>query len=58
MEMNGRRMHGFVRVNPERCKGRSLAAWITLAEQYVATLPPKKRRTARKAKRTTARKAA
>ena len=44
MEMNGRRYEGYIRVDPERCDGRSLRQWLHLAEEHVATLPPKKSR--------------
>ena len=44
MEMNGRRYEGYIRVDPERCDGPALRHWLSLAEKYVATLPPKKRR--------------
>jgi hypothetical protein len=43
MVMNGRRFHGYVRVDPQRCSDRDLTGWVALAERYVATLPPKER---------------
>jgi len=44
MEMNGRRYEGYIRVDPARCDGRALRAWIGLAEKHGAALPPKSRR--------------
>ena len=44
MEMNGRRYEGYLRVDPERCDARALREWLNLAQEYVATLPPKRRR--------------
>jgi hypothetical protein len=44
MEMNGRRYEGYLRVDPERCDARALREWLSLAQEYVATLPPKRRR--------------
>ena len=40
-EMRGRRMHGFLRVDPAQCRERDLARWIALAQDYVASLPAK-----------------
>lgn len=48
MQMGGRRYHGFLRVDPVRCKGRDLKALITLAERHVASLPARKARRPRK----------
>jgi hypothetical protein len=42
MEMNGRRYHGFVRVDPSQCSARQLPGWVALAHAYVASLPAKK----------------
>jgi hypothetical protein len=42
MEIGGRKMRGFVWVDPAQCRARDLARWVALAEQYVASLPPKK----------------
>jgi TfoX N-terminal domain len=42
MEMNGRRYHGFVRVDPGLCTARQLPGWVALAHAYVASLPAKK----------------
>ena len=53
MEIGGRKMRGFVWVDLAKCRARDLARWVALAEQYVASLPPKKsekRRGAGKAK--------
>jgi hypothetical protein len=44
MQMNGRRYEGYVRVDPDRCDGRALHQWVSLAEKHVTTLPPKRSR--------------
>jgi TfoX/Sxy family transcriptional regulator of competence genes len=44
MEMNGRHMHGYVRVDPARCSDADLADLVAWANRFVATLPPKKAR--------------
>jgi hypothetical protein len=44
MEMNGRRYEGYVRVDPDRCDGRALRAWLSLAQKHVSALPPKRTR--------------
>jgi len=44
MEMNGRRYEGYLRVDPERCDARALRELLKLAQEYVATLPPKRSR--------------
>jgi hypothetical protein len=41
MAIGGRRMRGFIWVDPAQCRERDLARWIALAEQFVAALPPK-----------------
>ncbi len=41
MELGGRRMDGFVWVDPVRCDGRALEGWLSLAETYIMTLPAK-----------------
>jgi hypothetical protein len=41
MNFNGRRMRGFVWVDPTYCDARTLRRWVALAERYVAALPPK-----------------
>ena len=41
MDFTGRRMGGLVWVDAGRCKGRALGGWIALAQNFVATLPPK-----------------
>ncbi len=43
MVFNGRRMRGFVWVDPARCSERDLEEWVLLAERYVAALPAKKK---------------
>ena len=42
MEQKGREMTGFVWVDPGSINARELKSWLAMAEQYVATLPPKK----------------
>jgi TfoX N-terminal domain len=42
MEMNGRRMQGFVWVDPARCSDHDLRDWVALAKKFIATLPAKK----------------
>ena len=42
MEIGRRKMRGFVWVDPAKCRARDLARWVALAEQYVASLPPKR----------------
>ena len=41
MEMQGRRMEGYVYVDPETLDDRALKAWLGEASSYVRTLPPK-----------------
>ena len=41
MELGGRRMRGFVWVDPARCTPRELDDWIALAEKFVSALPAK-----------------
>ena len=41
MEMRGRPMHGYVRVDPAACREHDLAGWVALAANCVAALPPK-----------------
>jgi len=41
MEMGGRRMQGFVWVDPGRCSERDLQDWVALAGRFVASLPTK-----------------
>lgn len=42
MEIGERKMRGFIWVEPARCGDSDLANWIKLAEDYIASLPPKK----------------
>lgn len=42
MRFANRTSKGFVWVDPEHCDARALRGWITLAERYVKSLPPKK----------------
>jgi hypothetical protein len=44
MDMKGRRMHGYVRVDPARCSDAELRDLIGWANAFVATLPAKKAR--------------
>jgi len=44
MVHGGRRMEGFIWVDPAACDARSVKAWIELAAAYVGELPPKKKR--------------
>src|SRR5882672_1457073 len=37
MVHNGRRMQGFIWVDPSACDAKKLKSWISLAESYVAT---------------------
>ena len=58
MEIGGRKMRGFVWVDPAKCRARDLARWVALAQDYVAALPAKKsekRGTGRKEKSSKAR---
>lgn len=41
MDITGRPMKGFVWVLEQNARGRSLEAWIELAERYVGRLPAK-----------------
>jgi TfoX-like protein len=41
MEFGGRRMRGFVWVDPKSCRESALAEWLAIAERYVAQLPAK-----------------
>lgn len=43
----GRRMRGFVRVDPQACDARQIKRWIVLAERYVSGLPAAFRRVRR-----------
>ena len=44
MVMAGRRMPGFVWVNPDSCKGAALKKGIALAKKYVGPMPAKKKK--------------
>ena len=44
MVLNGRRMEGFIWVDPAACDSKSMKSWIGLAADYVGKLPPKKKR--------------
>ena len=44
MVHNGRRMEGFIWVDPAACDARSLRSWLDLAVGYVGKLPAKKKR--------------
>ena len=43
MVHGGRRMEGFIWVDPEACDARSVRAWISLAVAYVGKLPPRRK---------------
>ena len=43
MEMRGRRMRGWLRVDPEDCRTkRELARWVELGTSYARSLPAKR----------------
>lgn len=44
MVHGGRRMEGFIWVDPDVCDARNVKAWIGLAIAYVGKLPPRKKR--------------
>ena len=44
MVHNGRRMEGFIWVDPAACDARSIQSWLTLATAYVGKLPAKSKR--------------
>jgi len=44
MVQNGRRMEGFIWVDPAACDARGVKSWLELAAAYVGGLPPKKKR--------------
>jgi hypothetical protein len=41
MDITGRKLPGFVWVDPASCDARGLSRWIALAERYVGELPAK-----------------
>ena len=41
MSFKGRSRPGFIWIDPALCDGSAIDAWITLALQFVAALPPK-----------------
>lgn len=41
VELGGRRMGGFMFVQASACRGPALKAWVRMACDYVAELPPK-----------------
>ena len=41
MDFTGRRMRGFILVDPDAALDAGLEDWIALAERYVRALPPK-----------------
>jgi hypothetical protein len=52
MEMNGRRMEGYVIVGADGIKTMAaLAGWLAIACSYVGTLPPKEKKKAAKRRR-------
>jgi TfoX/Sxy family transcriptional regulator of competence genes len=42
LAMNGRRLEGFVWVDPAACDARALRRWIAMSESYVGTFPAKR----------------
>jgi TfoX/Sxy family transcriptional regulator of competence genes len=44
MVLGGRRMRGYVRVDPAACDRRALARWTAMAERFVSGLPRKGRK--------------
>jgi TfoX/Sxy family transcriptional regulator of competence genes len=50
MELGGRRMRGFVWVDPQSCRDSELRDWVALAERNVARLPAKPVKAARRRK--------
>jgi len=42
--MRGRRLEGFVRVDPARCDARALKGWTRMAKDYAGALPRKEKR--------------
>jgi len=42
MDLTGKPMGGLVYVEEEACEGKFLQEWLSFAEQFVGTLPPKK----------------
>jgi TfoX/Sxy family transcriptional regulator of competence genes len=42
MVMRGRTMEGYIRVDLQALTSRAVQAWVRLAVDFVATLPPKK----------------
>lgn len=47
MEMRGRTVEGYVRVDPKSLSEAALVSWLALARAYVETLPSKARRPTR-----------
>jgi hypothetical protein len=41
MQMKGRTMEGYIRVDPPALEDRAVQAWIRLALPHVLSLPPK-----------------
>jgi TfoX/Sxy family transcriptional regulator of competence genes len=52
VEMRGRVMEGYIFVDPETLKGKTLKTWLDKAAQFVTTLPPKTKKTTHKGKGT------
>ena len=44
MVHGGRRLEGFIWVDPAACDAKRLKSWLSLAIDYVGELPPKKKR--------------
>jgi TfoX/Sxy family transcriptional regulator of competence genes len=51
MEMRGRRMPGYVFVDPEALTEAVVAEWLTLARAFVETLPRKEKTSVKKGKK-------
>jgi len=41
MDITGKPMKGFIWVDADQARGKTLASWIAFAERYVGSLPPK-----------------
>ena len=50
MEMRGRIMQGYVRVDPQALTDRALKTWLVEASEFVRSLPPKAAAAKRKAR--------
>jgi TfoX/Sxy family transcriptional regulator of competence genes len=48
MVMRGRALKSYIRVAPDALDARAVKMWVRIARAYVETLPPKKKKPARK----------